>query len=135
MEHAVLRRFRRRLFFMPLRERVNDILVSRAASGEVVHFPEASEVSAALWRLVWAGLVTNDTSPRYVPCWQAGRVRIRCGPPLPWRARYAGAVPHDCLRRVLLRVLIRAGIAAWAAPVPALLIRRFRPGFRAVQSY
>ncbi|MFC2577420.1 MAG: ATP-dependent helicase, partial [Rothia dentocariosa] len=28
---------------------------------EVVHFPEASEVSAALWRLVWAGLVTNDT--------------------------------------------------------------------------
>ena len=49
------------LFFMPLRERVNDILVSRAASGEVVHLPEASEVSAALWRLVWAGLVTNDT--------------------------------------------------------------------------
>ena len=49
------------LFFMPLRERVNDILTSRAASGEVVHFPEASEVSAALWRLVWAGLVTNDT--------------------------------------------------------------------------
>ena len=49
------------LFFMPLRERVNDILASRAASGEVVHFPEASEVSAALWRLVWAGLVTNDT--------------------------------------------------------------------------
>lgn len=49
------------LFFIPLRERVNDILASRAASGEVVHFPEASEVSAALWRLVWAGLVTNDT--------------------------------------------------------------------------
>ena len=49
------------LFFMPLRERVHEILASRAASGEVVHFPEASEVSAALWRLVWAGLVTNDT--------------------------------------------------------------------------
>ena len=28
------------LFFIPLRERVHEILASRAASGEVVHFPE-----------------------------------------------------------------------------------------------
>ena len=52
------------LFFMPLRERVNDILTSRAASGEVVHFPEASEVSAALWRLVWAGLASRSEERR-----------------------------------------------------------------------
>ncbi len=82
----------------------------------------------------WCGRGWSQTilSPRYVPCWRVGRAPIRCGPPLPWRARCAGAVPHDCRRRVLLRVLTRAGIAAWAAPVPALLTRRFRPGIPGV---
>ena len=62
IEHAIYEALAHGGLFVPaLRERVAQLMSAAAPAGQVVTFPDAAEVSAALWRLVWAGAVTNDS--------------------------------------------------------------------------
>ena len=62
LEHAIYEALAHGGLFVPaLRERVTQLMSAAAPAGQVVTFPDAAEVSAALWRLVWAGAVTNDS--------------------------------------------------------------------------
>ena len=62
LEHAIYEALAHGGLFVPaLRERVEQLMSAAAPAGQVVTFPDAAEVSAALWRLVWAGAVTNDS--------------------------------------------------------------------------
>ena len=62
LEHAIHEALAHGGLFVPaLRERVAQLMSVAAPAGQVVTFPDAAEVSAALWRLVWAGAVTNDS--------------------------------------------------------------------------
>lgn len=62
LEHAIYEALAHGGLFVPaLRERVAQLMSEAAPAGQVVTFPDATEVSAALWRLVWAGAVTNDS--------------------------------------------------------------------------
>ena len=62
LEHAIYEALAHGGLFVPaLRERVAQLMSAAAPSGQVVTFPDTTEVSAALWRLVWAGAVTNDS--------------------------------------------------------------------------
>lgn len=62
LEHAIYEALAHGGLFVPaLRERVAQLMSATAPAGQVVTFPDAAEVSAALWLLVWAGAVTNDS--------------------------------------------------------------------------
>ena len=62
LEHATYEALTHGGLFVPaLRERVAQLMSAAAPAGHVVTFPDAAEVSATLWRLVWAGAVTNDS--------------------------------------------------------------------------
>ena len=62
LEHAIYEALAHGGLFVPaLRERVAQLMSEAAPAGQVVTFPDAAQVSAALWRLVWAGAVTNDS--------------------------------------------------------------------------
>lgn len=62
LEHAIYEALAHGGLFVPaLRERVAQLMSAAAPAGQVVTFPDAAHVSAALWRLVWAGAVTNDS--------------------------------------------------------------------------
>mgnify|MGYP000885244258 CR=1 FL=1 len=62
LEHAIYEALAHGGLFVPaLRERVAQLMSAAAPAGQVVTFPDPAEVSAALWRLVWAGAVTNDS--------------------------------------------------------------------------
>lgn len=62
LEHAIHEALAHGGLFVPaLRERVAQLMSAAAPAGQMVTFPDAAEVSAALWRLVWAGAVTNDS--------------------------------------------------------------------------
>ncbi len=62
LEHAIYEALAHGGLFVPaLRERVAQLMSAAAPTGQVVTFPDAAEVSAALWRLVWAGAMTNDS--------------------------------------------------------------------------
>lgn len=62
LEHAIYEALAHGGLFVPaLRERVAQLMSAAAPAGQVVTFPDAAEVSAALWRLVWDGAVTNDS--------------------------------------------------------------------------
>ena len=62
LEHVIYEALAHGGLFVPaLRERVAQLMSATAPAGQVVTFPDAAEVSAALWRLVWAGAVTNDS--------------------------------------------------------------------------
>ncbi len=62
LEHAIYEALAHGGLFAPaLRERVAQLMSAAAPAGQVVTFPDAAEVSAVLWRLVWAGAVTNDS--------------------------------------------------------------------------
>ena len=62
LEHAIYEALAHGGLFVPaLRERAAQLMSAAAPSGQVVTFPDAAQVSAALWRLVWAGAVTNDS--------------------------------------------------------------------------
>jgi ATP-dependent Lhr-like helicase len=51
------------MFFRMLSDRVAGLLARELPAGEQPHpaLPDDSEVAAAIWDLVWAGLLTNDT--------------------------------------------------------------------------
>ncbi|WP_314659462.1 DEAD/DEAH box helicase [uncultured Rothia sp.] len=62
LEHAIYEALAHGGLFVPaLRERVAQLMSAATPAGQVVTFPDAAQVSAALWRLVWAGAVTNDS--------------------------------------------------------------------------
>lgn len=62
LEHAIYEALAHGGLFVPaLRERVAQLMSAAAPAGQVVTFPDAAQVSAALWRLIWAGAVTNDS--------------------------------------------------------------------------
>lgn len=62
LEHAIYEALAHGGLFVPaLRERVAQLMSAAAPAGQVVTFPDAAQISAALWRLVWAGAVTNDS--------------------------------------------------------------------------
>lgn len=62
LEHAIHEALAHGGLFVPaLRERVVQILSEAAAPGQTVSFPDTIELSSALWRLVWAGVLTNDS--------------------------------------------------------------------------
>ncbi len=62
LEHAIYEALAHGGLFVPaLRERVAQLMSAAAPAGQVVTFPDAAEVSATLWRLVWSGAVTNDS--------------------------------------------------------------------------
>ena len=62
LEHSIYEALAHGGLFVPaLRERVAQLMSAAAPAGQVVTFPDAAEVSAALWRLVWSGAVTNDS--------------------------------------------------------------------------
>lgn len=62
LEHAIHEALAHGGLFVPaLRERVVQILSEAAAPGQTVSFPDTTELSSALWRLVWAGVLTNDS--------------------------------------------------------------------------
>ena len=62
LEHAIYEALAHGGLFVPaLRERVAQLMSAAAPAGQMVTFPDTAEVSAALWRLVWAGAVTNDS--------------------------------------------------------------------------
>lgn len=62
LEHAIYEALAHGGLFVPaLRERVAQLMSAAAPAGQVVTFPDTAEVSAALWRLMWSGAVTNDS--------------------------------------------------------------------------
>lgn len=62
LEHAIHEALAHGGLFVPaLRERVVQILSEAAAPVQTVSFPDTTELSSALWRLVWAGVLTNDS--------------------------------------------------------------------------
>jgi len=62
LEHAIYEALAHGGLFVPaLRERVAQLMSAAAPAGQVVPCPDTAEISAALWRLVWAGAVTNDS--------------------------------------------------------------------------
>ena len=62
LEHAIHEALAHGGLFVPaLRERVVQILSEAAAPGQTVSFPDTTELSSALWHLVWAGVLTNDS--------------------------------------------------------------------------
>ena len=62
LEHAIHEALAHGGLFVPaLRERVVQILGEAAAPGQTVSFPDTAELSSALWCLVWAGVLTNDS--------------------------------------------------------------------------
>ena len=62
LEHAIYEALAHGGLFVPaLRERVAQLMSAAAPAGQVVTFPDTAEISAALWRLVWTGAVTNDS--------------------------------------------------------------------------
>lgn len=62
LEHAIHEALAHGGLFVPaLRERVVQILGEAAAPGQTVSFPDTAELSSTLWRLVWAGVLTNDS--------------------------------------------------------------------------
>lgn len=62
LEHAIYEALAHGGLFVPaLRERVAQLMSAAAPAGQMVTFPDTAEISAALWRLVWAGAVTNDS--------------------------------------------------------------------------
>lgn len=80
LEHAIYEALAHGGLFVPaLRERVAQLMSAAAPSGQVVTFPDAAQVSAALWRLVWAGAVTNDS---FAPV-RAMLVGVRSAHPTP----------------------------------------------------
>ena len=80
LEHAIYEALAHGGLFVPaLRERVAQLMSAAAPAGQVVTFPDAAEVSAALWRMVWAGAVTNDS---FAPV-RAMLVGVRSAHPTP----------------------------------------------------
>ena len=122
-----------------LRERVAQLMSAAAPTGQVVTFPDAAEVSAALWRLVWAGAMTNDS---FAPV-RAMLAGVRSAHPTPAPAARLSRVGRRGAGRIAAaRASMGNGMAGsygadsygssgYSAPAAGRGLRSLRGGFHA----
>ncbi len=140
LEHAIYEALAHGGLFMPaLRERVAQLMSAAAPAGQVVTFPDAAEVSAALWRLVWAGAVTNDS---FAPV-RAMLAGVRSAHPTPAApARLSRVGRHGAGRIAAARASMGNGLtggygadsygsSGYSAPAAGRGLRSLRGGFHA----
>lgn len=140
LEHAIYEALAHGGLFVPaLRERVAQLMSEAAPSGQVVTFPDAAQVSAALWRLVWAGAVTNDS---FAPV-RAMLAGVRSAHPTPAApARLSQVGRRGAGRIAAARASMGNGMAGgfgadgygsggYSAPVAGRGLRSLRGGFHA----
>ncbi len=140
LEHAIYEALAHGGLFVPaLRERVAQLMSAAASAGQVVTFPDAAEVSAALWRLVWAGAVTNDS---FAPV-RAMLAGVRSAHPTPAApARLSRVGRHGAGRIAAARASMGNGLAGgygadsygssgYSAPAAGRGLRSLRGGFHA----
>ena len=140
LEHAIYEALAHGGLFVPaLRERVAQLMSAAAPAGQVVTFPDAAEVSAALWRLVWAGAVTNDS---FAPV-RAMLAGVRSAHPTPAApARLSRVGRRGAGRIAAARASMGNGLAGgygadsygssgYSAPTTGRGLRSLRGGFHA----
>mgnify|MGYP003081727445 FL=1 len=140
IEHAIYEALAHGGLFVPaLRERVAQLMSAAAPAGQVVTFPDAAEVSAALWRLVWAGAVTNDS---FAPV-RAMLAGVRSAHPTPAApARLSRVGRRGAGRIAAARASMGNGLAGgygadsygssgYSAPAAGRGLRSLRGGFHA----
>ena len=140
LEHAIYEALTHGGLFVPaLRERVAQLMSAAAPAGQVVTFPDAAEVSAALWRLVWAGAVTNDS---FAPV-RAMLAGVRSAHPTPAApARLSRVGRRGAGRIAAARASMGNGLAGgygadsygssgYSAPTTGRGLRSLRGGFHA----
>ena len=140
LEHAIYEALAHGGLFVPaLRERVAQLMSAAAPAGQVVTFPDAAEVSAALWRLVWAGAVTNDS---FAPV-RAMLAGVRSAHPTPAApARLSRVGRRGAGRIAAARASMGNGLAGgygadsysssgYSAPAAGRGLRSLRNGFHA----
>lgn len=141
LEHAIYEALAHGGLFVPaLRERVAQLMSESAPAGQVVTFPDAAQVSAALWRLVWAGAVTNDS---FAPV-RAMLAGVRSAHPTPAApARLSRVGRRGAGRIAAARASMGNGMAGgfstdnygssgYAAPAAGRGLRSLRGGLHAV---
>lgn len=140
LEHAIYEALAHGGLFVPaLRERVAQLMSAAAPTGQVVTFPDAAEVSAALWRLVWAGAMTNDS---FAPV-RAMLAGVRSAHPTPAPAARLSRVGRRGAGRIAAaRASMGNGMAGsygadsygssgYSAPAAGRGLRSLRGGFHA----
>ena len=140
LEHAIYEALAHGGLFVPaLRERVAQLMSAAAPAGQVVTFPDTAEISAALWRLVWAGAVTNDS---FAPV-RAMLAGVRSAHPTPAApARLSRVGRRGAGRIAAARVSMGNGLAGgygadsysssgYSAPAAGRGLRSLRNGFHA----
>ena len=138
LEHSIYEALAHGGLFVPaLRERVAQLMSAAAPAGQVVTFPDAAEVSAALWRLVWAGAVTNDS---FAPV-RAMLAGVRSAHPTPAApARLSRVGRHGAGRIAAARASMGNGLtggygadsygsSGYSAPAAGRGLRSLRGGF------
>ena len=138
LEHAIYEAMAHGGLFVPaLGERVAQLMSAAAPAGQVVTFPDAAQVSAALWRLVWAGAVTNDS---FAPV-RAMLAGVRSAHPTPAApARLSRVGRRGAGRIAAARASMGNGMAGgygadgysssgYSAPAAGLGLRSLRGGF------
>lgn len=127
LEHAIYEALAHGGLFMPaLRERVAQLMSAAAPAGQVVTFPDAAEVSAALWRLVWAGAVTNDS---FAPV-RAMLAGVRSAHPTPAApARLSRVGRRGAGRIAAARASMGNGLAGGYGAATGRGLRSLRGGF------
>lgn len=127
LEHAIHEALAHGGLFVPaLRERVAQLMSAAAPAGQVVTFPDAAEVSAALWRLVWAGAVTNDS---FAPV-RAMLAGVRSAHPTPAApARLSRVGRRGAGRIAAARASMGNGLAGGYGAATGRGLRSLRGGF------
>ena len=127
LEHAIYEALAHGGLFVPaLRERVAQLMSAAAPAGQVVTFPDAAEVSAALWRLVWAGAVTNDS---FAPV-RAMLAGVRSAHPTPAApARLSRVGRRGAGRIAAARASMGNGLAGGYGAATGRGLRSLRGGF------
>lgn len=127
LEHAIHEALAHGGLFVPaLRERVAQLMSAAAPAGQMVTFPDAAEVSAALWRLVWAGAVTNDS---FAPV-RAMLAGVRSAHPTPAApARLSRVGRRGAGRIAAARASMGNGLAGGYGAATGRGLRSLRGGF------
>ena len=127
LEHAIYEALAHGGLFVPaLRERVAQLMSAAAPAGQVVTFPDAAEISAALWRLVWAGAVTNDS---FAPV-RAMLAGVRSAHPTPAApARLSRVGRRGAGRIAAARASMGNGLAGGYGAATGRGLRSLRGGF------
>ena len=127
LEHAIYEALAHGGLFVPaLRERVAQLMSAAAPAGQMVTFPDAAEISAALWRLVWAGAVTNDS---FAPV-RAMLAGVRSAHPTPAApARLSRVGRRGAGRIAAARASMGNGLAGGYGAATGRGLRSLRGGF------